>query len=339
MTGTKDVESKRKKNLPVPVFVLISLAAFCLFGIGSFLDANAGKPLFIAGIVLIFIISISVLVRKLVLGPARQAGWGFVEPSLGIRKLKWQDITGFVSASLVLLGLVSICVAAGWRHFFSIEKNVTFMEGAAQPLPFPTPDSLVFIRFKEILYPDSKASISDYQTLVLTSVEGEFAWDTAEIRVNYPLRSTNKRIYYESHDYNSDSFYLHFDLKYPGGLIIPYEFRPDGVISDTSLLPFIIALDSFRIDLTHIVDVPEVVVNIFLPQEHLATKKMRAPDSLAVGPYVLYFNYIRTRQTVTLRCVIDESWKLALAGCSLLLVGLILGLVSRARGGFGGKGD
>ncbi|MBN2380779.1 hypothetical protein JXM67_13350 [candidate division WOR-3 bacterium] len=330
---------KNKPNFVLVIFVIASLVVTILLGISGFLKEKVATPLLLSALGLAAAALLFVLLRRIIIGPRRQAGWGVAEASFWIKRPKWHGILGYAAGSLVLLGLFTVCAAAAWHHFFAREDTVTLTEGGRGLSPLDD-DSLELVFFQELIYPDSKGkAINDYQTILVTSVEGQFEWDTVEIRVNNPLRNGKKRYYYLSHGVNPDSFYLHFDVKYPGGYTIPYEFPPvtTKIMEPDVLLPFVFSFDYFRIDKSHLEDIPEVKLNVLLPGKLLASEVMRAPDSIIVEGHTIYFPYVRMRQTVTLLCVQDESWKLAAVGCAALLVGLVAGFAVRIRKRFGEK--
>ncbi|MBD3285776.1 hypothetical protein GF359_04885 [candidate division WOR-3 bacterium] len=340
MKTVKDKPARKRPNRITSLFVIPVLAAFILMGVAAFVTGNVSVIVFGTGLGLLSLLLLFILARRFVLGPRRQSGWGIAEPASRVRKMDWKDVAGYAAGSAVILGILTICVAAGWHRVFGTEENLTLTEGGRYTSPLDETDSLELVRVKEIIYPDSRGrAVNNYQAVIVTSVEGEFAWDTTEVRVNHPLRSGNKRYYYLSSSTNPDSFYLHFDVKYPEGYILPFEFPPDTtkVMEPDIYLPFVFSFDYFRIDRTHLVDVPEVKLNVLLPGEMLASRVLRAPDSLEVEGHIIYFPYIRMRQTADLFCVTDDSWMLAASGCILLLLGLVAGFISRITEGFGGK--
>jgi hypothetical protein len=329
-------KSRKRTRFPAfGIFVLLSLITLILIGVGGFLKSLLRPPLayVILGIPALGLLVF--LIFRLAEGPRKHGGWGAAPGEIkGRHSLRWHEILGYVGGGVALLGVLGALAGAGWGEIFREKQTLTLAEGETQELPSNPQDSLHLYRFRLTFYPES-GSIEDYKALVITLVDSVFNWDT--ISLNSPIRMGNRRIYLTDYGTSKDSVYLLFRLVLPWGDTIPYEFPPEGVIDDPRF-PLIVSFEKFRIDRTQLwpePEVPEVSINLMLPGELLLSKRLRAPDSVELEDYRLFFDGIRMRPTVTFIYLKDNSWMIAAAGAGLLIIGLILGLISRAGSGFG----
>lgn len=324
----------KTKKVPV-AFIILALVSLAFLGV---LIAGCFSPEFFYSITFWVILGawgvtlIGFLVRRLVLGPHRQSGWGIVSSGMGVRKLEKSGVTGFIAGSLILLGLVAIITAGGWRLMFSLDQDLTLAEGEAQPMPFAEQDSIHLYKFALSFYPQTESQVvRNNESMVEILVDSVDTWDT--IRLNQPWRKKGGRIYLVDYGISKDSLYLLCNLITPWDDTIPYEFAPGGVIDDP-LFPLVISFEDFYMDRSQLwptSEVPVVTVSLLLPGELLASKRMRAPDSISAQGYTLHLNGARWRPTTTFRFVRDSSWILALIGACFVLVGLAAGLAVRVK--------
>jgi hypothetical protein len=315
---------RKRQRFPVfGIFVLLSLIILILIGVGGFIKSLLRPPLVY---VILGLAALNLLVFLI------------LQFLPGVRKekhpLTWHPILGYVGGGVALLGLLVILAGAGWGAIFGKKQALTLAEGETRQILSNPRDSLHLYRFRPTFYHES-GSIEDYKALVITLVDSVFTWDT--IGLNSPVRIGSSRIYLTDHGMSKDSVYLLFRLALPWGDTIPYEFPPEGVIDDPRF-PLIVSFEKFYIDRTQLwpePEVPEVSIKLMLPGELLLSKRLRAPDSANFEDYTLFFDGIRMRPTVTFIYLKDNSWMIAAAGAGLLIIGLILGLISRAGLGFG----
>lgn len=277
-------------------------------------------------------------VWRIIVGPRRARGFGIASVQGRMRKLKWNGLLGYVGGSMLILGLLVILAAAGWSTFFGVQRELVLTEGEIRPLQEGSRDWLYLEKLAFAYYADTRVP-SNNQALVKVTIDKGTWWDT--VGINTPIKKGEKRIFITGYGTSTDSVYLTFLLKFPEGDTLPYEAPPttQGLIEDPRF-PFFAEFGDFRIDSSHIWPnpmVPEVTVNLLWPGMLLASKRMRAPDSLSIGSYTFYFLGFKYRPTVSFLYVVDQSWILALAGAGLLVLGLVLGFVSRLLQRFGGS--
>lgn len=317
------------------IFVLVSLISLILIGLAGFIKSFARPPLIYVALGLPAAALIAFFIVRLIRGPRMDQGWGAVGKDKKRKPpLRWHGLLSYVAGSLALLGLVAVLGGAGWGEFFKKRQILILTEGETKQLLSNPCDSLHLYKFRPTFYPQSQ-SVNDYKALVITLADSVFAWDT--VSLNSPLRIGNRRIYLTDHGMSKDSLYLLFRLVLPWGDTIPYEFPPEGVIDDPRF-PLIVSFEKFYIDRTQLwpePEVPEVSIKLMLPGELLLSERLRAPDSLSLENYTLFFDGIRMRPTATFICLKDKNWMIAAAGAGLLIIGLILGLISRAALDFG----
>jgi len=329
-------KSRERKKIPAfGIFVIVSLILLILIGLAGFIGAFLRPPLIYVILGLPTLLLLAFFILRLARGPHRDQGWGAVcEESKKKRPLKWHGILGYIGGSLALLGLLGILGGAGWGHIFGAKQTLTLTEGETQQLLSNPKDSLYLYKFRPTFYPQSQ-SVNDYKALVITLVDSVFTWDT--VSLNSPIKIGNRRIYLADYGMSADSLYLLFRLVLPWGDTIPYEFPPEGVIDDPRF-PLIVSFEKFHIDRTQLwpePEVPEVSIKLMLPGELLLSERLRAPDSVSLEDYTMFFDGIRMRPTVTFICLKDDSWMIAAAGGALLIIGLILGFISQAVLRFG----
>lgn len=326
---------ERKGPSILGIFVLLSLLSLILIGLAGFIKSFARPPLIYLILGMPGVLLLAFFIIRLIRGPRRDQGWGVIDA--GIKKkhtLRWQGLLGYIGGGLALLGLLGILGGAGWGEIFRKKQTLTLTEGETRQLLSNPDDSLHLYKFCPTFYPQSR-SANDYKALVITLLDSVFTWDT--VSLNSPIKIGNRRIYLADYAMSKDSLYLLFRLVLPWGDTIPYEFPPEGVIDDPRF-PLIVSFEKFHIDRTQLwpePEVPEVSMNLMLPGEFLLSERLRAPDSVSLEDYKLFFDGIRMRPTVTFICLKDNSWIIAAAGGALLIIGLILGLISQAAIGFG----
>lgn len=322
---------RKKTSVTFLVFILSSLLFCVLIGLGGFIPALLHVPAIYAILGIPALLLLIFLVLQLIRIPRKQTGWSIACSDVKKkRKPGWNETLGYAGLTLALAGMLGILGGAGYGSTLGRKQTLTLTEGETRQLLSQPRDSLHLYKFRLTFHPESQ-SINNYKAFVITFVDSAFTWDTASL--NDPVRTGNRRIYITDYGMSKDSLYLLFRLVLPWGDTIPYEFPPQGVIDDPRF-PLIISFEKFHIDRTQLwpnPEVPEVSIKLMLPGELIVAERLRAPDSVNLENYTLHFDGIRMRPTVTFFCVKDISWIIATIGAGLLIVGLILGFVSRIK--------
>lgn len=324
---------------PITLALLASvLVLAAVLVTGSFIKGFFSSVVFYAIVALVGLGLGTLFVWRMVVGPRRASGFAIASAHGKVRKLKWNGLLGYLGGSALILGLVVILAAAAWGTVFGVRRELILTEGEIQPLDKESLDSLYLEKLAFAYYVGTGVP-SDNQALVRVRIDAKASWDT--VGVNAPIRKGANRIYITGYGTSTDSIYLTFLLKYPEGDTLPYEAPPTtkGLIEDPRF-PFFAAFQDFHIDSSHVWPnpmVPEVTVNLLWPGILVSSKRMRAPDSVSVGPYTLYFQGFKYRPAVTFLYVKDQSWILAFAGAGLVFLGLTLGFISRMVQRFGGS--
>lgn len=329
--------SRSKISYPSELWICTIAAGLVLLlglGIGSLFAGFFTSPVFCVWLGLLAASLIGLISYRVLAGPRK-----FLHSTGSKRKcLQWQDLTNYLGGGIVSLGILTICGAAAWS-FFSRHQEMPVTEGETRLVDPKSTDSLFLFRIAPVFFPGS-ASAKTYQTLVKYFSNDEQKVDT--IGINDPLRTGSLKVYLVGQGISEDSIYLYFTLRLPQGDTIRYEFPAETAdYVDNPYFPFLIWLEDFTIDSTHIWPnpaVPEVTVNLRWRDMLVASERLRAPDSLLVGEYTLFFHGFLMRRTANFIVVRDRSWIAALAGASLVFVGLAGGMVVRISKDYGGRG-